>query len=396
MRISHTLLAALVALTGCGTTNKASKVDNPVMGDPPPRKVAKTQETPDRGKANASPTAQRGDPSTRQKINLIGSDNVPVERRSAGINDLADYQVVAKVNGAPIFAYEVLEPYAKFLSERKQAGSTAEYRGLRNALIKQHLRPHIERKLVIESLNATLKPAQVKQLEQHVEGKFEQELGRLKKELKVKANLELDRELQNQGMSLAGYRNRFINQQMAREYVAAKSQPSQSISRKDLIEYYQAHLDEYALSSQVKWSQIVISHSKRGGKPEALKVFEKVVAELKRGTAFSEVASLYSDGPTARDGGRWDWTRGGSLADKEIEKALFELPVGVISQPFDKSDAFQLVQVTERQDAGRIPFEDVQDQIMRKLQQQTRQGSVQDFLDELLETADIWTIFDDE
>ncbi len=391
MRVLCTLLATFVAITGCGTTNHVAKVDNPVMGDAPPRKVTAALDPLYPGNTNKwQPTKSDVSPAT-QEVNLASGN-----RQDIPVDDMSEFQVVAQVNGEPVLAYEVLDPYAKRLSELRETVSPQEYRAFRNSLIKNDLRLHIERKLVYQSLKATLKPEQFKQLNQHVELQFEKRIAELKKEFQVNTKLELEHELQEQGTSISALRHQFVNQQVAREYLAAKAQSSHTIGRQELIEYYRAHLDDYTVPAQVKWDQVVVSHAKHGGKPDAFQIFENVVEDLKRGTAFNEVAKLYSDGPTASNGGQWNWTRAGSLANKDLEKTLFQLPIGTISQPLDGQNAFQLIRITDRQDAGRIPFEEVQDEIVKTMQQQDRQNTVKNLLEQLIEPADVITIFDEK
>jgi parvulin-like peptidyl-prolyl isomerase len=121
---------------------------------------------------------------------------------------------------------------------------------------------------------------------------------------------------------------------------------------------------------------------------------KQAIDSLRNGTEFGAVATQFSDGPKRDTGGNWDWTKQGSLADEKVERALFEIPVGKISQPLESSSAFVLVKVIERRDAGYVPFEDVQDKINNKLQSEGRRDAAQNVIKDLNNTATIWTIFD--
>jgi parvulin-like peptidyl-prolyl isomerase len=217
---------------------------------------------------------------------------------------------------------------------------------------------------------------------------------RLKKELKVTSKHELDAELQKQGTSLASLRDAFVSQRMAREYLGAKAESKRKIGRQELLAHYQAHAADYAQPARVRWQQIMISFSKHGGKPQAFEVLNQAVEDLRGGADFGAVARKYSNGPTAHTNGQWDWMQAGSFADEQVEQELFRLPVGEISQVLEDGLSFQLVKVNERRDAGRTPFEEVQADIQKSLEQDDRQKAINNALDELVASSVVTTIFD--
>lgn len=372
----YTLIPALF-LAGCDSARK--KADNPVMGPPPPR----TAEL-DRGQ---SPL---GGQSSGSEIRLAGAD----EGGYAALGTFEDTQVVATVNGAPIFASEVLEPYGPYLTEARKKLSQPEYEKFRRKLIARDLNRRVERKILIESLRETLAPEQVKQLNGHLDSMFENEISKMKQQLNVSTNLELDQQLQKQGTSLAKLRDEFSNQRMSMEYLGAKTKVNHDVTRQDMLQYYNEHLDEYATPARVKWQQIQVSFSKNGGRRGAQEVVDQVVKELRAGADFGAVVRKYSDGPTVSESGVWDWTQAGSLADKEVEQALFELPEGTISQVIEGQRSYQIVRILKSEPAGHKSFAGLQDEIKKTLQQDARKQATQKVLDELHASAVVETIFD--
>ncbi len=393
MRGARLVLFALSALVGCDSTNKV-KVDNPVFSEPPPRKAVPEKQTigteyhseaPNFSRVNYDEPFKNSQPDFR-------------EDRGASTVELADSEVVATVNNSPIFASEILDRYGVQLARARQQVSPEEFQKFRSALIKQDLKGHIERKLLVLALRSTLKPERFDLLDQHIDQSFEKEkVASLKKQFNVNTKHELEIELNKYGTSLATLRNGFANQFMAEQYLRLKSKDGRKIGRQELIDYYQQHLDEYAIPGAVKWQQIVISRTGPGGERAALEKLNKVVDDLKQDVDFGDVARHYSDGPTAADGGDWgDWMQAGSLADKEIERALFELPIGVVSDIFKRDDSIQLVKVTARRDPGRVQFADAQAEIQKKLARQDRQGAITKAINELLQDAVVTTMFDPE
>ena len=178
------------------------------------------------------------------------------------------------------------------------------------------------------------------------------------------------------------------------QFLGAKSQSKEKIGREELLQFYNDHADDYAITGRVKWQQLLISWGRHGGRTPALRKLEEAIEQLRQGKAFDEVARSLSDGPTAADGGNWDWTPQGSLADERVNQVLFELEVGKISQVLVGDDTFQLVKVVSREDGGMKDFHKVQDGIRDQIRKQQRSKSADQILSDLREKAMIETIFD--
>ena len=173
------------------------------------------------------------------------------------------------------------------------------------------------------------------------------------------------------------------------EYLGAKAQKLPESGRPEMLRYYEQHIDDYIVPAQVKWQQIVISFDKHGGQREALAVLETLIDELKAKADFADVARKYSDGVTADSGGRWAWTRKGSLTDKRAEKALFELPAGTISQVFVSKKDYRLVRVVSRRETRQIPVAKVQTEIKGKLLKEQRTAATKNVLEDIYANAGI-------
>ena len=382
------IFVGLLCLAGCSSLSTA-KVDNPVMGPPPPR-VAKAKQPNLR-------TATRNDITPRQ----FGEDEPSGIRQVSDVgpepvtgDQLDGSQVVATVNGSPIFDSEVLERYGLQLAQAKQQMPPAEFQKLRKGLIKRDIKGHIDRKLLVHSLRSSLKKEQIAMLDAHLDGLFAQEIKRMQEGLKVNTRHELEAELAKQGTSLENLRSSFTNQRMAMEYLASRSKDLPEYGRLDLLRYYDEHSEDYSVAGQVKWQQIVIDFGKQGGQRAALVKLEEVIDALRDKADFGDVARKYSDGATADKGGHWDWIQRGSLADQRAEKALFELPVGTISQVFTSEKDYQLVKVVARREPYQIAFKKVQREIKNKLKKEARAETTRKVLEELYANATIKSDFD--
>lgn len=388
MRLSRILLTVLLALAGCkGSNGLGPKVENPVVGPPPPRRIGSPNSEQTGPYAKNEGHAEKA--SKGNGVVLTGLENSDSELPK----ELEGNRVVATVNGAPIFEAEILERYAEQLAKMREQVPPEQFRKQTEQLIERDLRAHVERKLLSEATRKALKKDQQKQLDGFVKKQLQEQLDDMKKSMGVTSTAELDRELQKRGTSLSMIEYQFRNRTLAQQYLAGKAKNHQKLSRQDLRLYYQQHLKEYEVKHRVKWQQILIS---RANEQQARAKLRIVSDGLSQGRDFGELAVEVSDGPTAENKGIYDWTSAGSLADEKLEALLFKLPVGEPSDLIESTRNYQMVRVLERQEAGHIPFDEVQDKIRNKLQDADQQEEIGKLIDDLWANATIDTQYDIE
>jgi len=100
---------------------------------------------------------------------------------------------------------------------------------------------------------------------------------------------------------------------------------------------------------------------------EIKKKAEGVLAQVKKGGNFQDLAKKYSEDPGSKDkGGDLGWLlRGQTLP--EFEKAIFTLPIGQVSDLVQTKVGFHIIKVLERETAHTKPFDEVKDSIRTPL-----------------------------
>lgn len=391
MRGVHVSLLTVLALAGCDSLNKP-KVDNPVMGPAPPRISFNNEDTAQ--DQNPLQIAQ-----AENEVPALEDGNVEQASLSQDSRlSLSGSQTVAIVNGSPILASEILEPYGAQLTVAKEKLPPEKYEEARLMLIKKDLDRHIERKMLADGLKNMLKKEQIDMLNSFINQAFEKEVARMMTEAGVNTRLELDEELRKQHTTLANLKTNFANQRMAMEFLGTKIESDIEPGRPELLAYYNEHHEDYYIPPRVKWQQIAVDFNKHGGREGAQKRLDEIIAKMQptRGANFTEVATELSDGPTAANGGRWEWTKKGSVADNRIDQALFELPEGMPSQVFESPDSFSIVLVNQRDGGIYRPFDEVQDEIKEAMQKDRKKLAAKEFIADMLAKAEITTIFDEE
>jgi parvulin-like peptidyl-prolyl isomerase len=121
-------------------------------------------------------------------------------------------------------------------------------------------------------------------------------------------------------------------------------------------------------------------------KAEIRKKIEDILVRAKAGEDFAELAKQYSEDPGSKDNGGLyeDFSRGQMV--KPFEDAAFSVPVGELSGVVETSFGYHIIKVIDRKKETR-PFEEVRGELESRLQQ-TKQGTVvQDYIQELKNTA---------
>lgn len=402
----YLLMIAFISIVGCETT---PKVDNPVLGPPPPRiesalKQQKLEHTQMASRSKERKSILEGDfqesdnPFESPVITVASSsDTSTASAVDESVEELKDSTVVAMVNGTPLFVSDIIGVYDFQLKQAEQRMPPEEYQKLRKALVKRDLKSHIERQLLIHEMKTTLKKEQLAMLQEHLDKAFDEErIPELQKAVGASSPQELEEKLNQQGRSLYYEKELFMKQQSALQFMAVKAKSKNDFSREEVLARYKSNLDEYAYPAKARWQRIRISYAKHGGKDKAVGVLDEVIHKLQAGENFGALAEKYSDGPRAEKKGQWGWTGRGSLADSEVEAALFDLPVGQTSQVFETDDSFQIVKVLDRKEAGHTPFADVQAQLEQSMVNDARMKATRETLDQLFKKAIIESMFEYE
>lgn len=412
MRPMYILIAVGLLTCGCQGTGPA-KIDNPVVGPPPPRMPPEKIQERQIAQNSSRISVDNVDPPQRLAAKSIDDD----QRTASGIQRVSlsqakdkdlpafeDGMVVAMVNDHPIFAGEVLAPVRSNLKQAQQQ-MKAEYgkqykpemlHRLRAMFIRANLPRIVERKMLVLAATSAFKKQQLEGLSKSIDHEWEQQIEEMMRQNKVTSVNELSELLKENDYDLEEHKAAFKDQQIAMQYVSFKAHSKFEPTRKELLTYYEQHLADYEFPARVHWQQLVISDSEHGGEDGAKKVLDDVVKKLIAGADFGETIKKYGDGPKASNSGIWDWTVKGSLANKEVEKELFTLPPGEMSGVIRTATGFQIVQVIDRQEAGRTPFETKQKEIEEKLKGEAYKERAQKVIAEIKESAVIKTVFDED
>ena len=324
---------------------------------------------------------------------------------------IGDRQIVASVDGQPIYAFEIFERWstdpvqiggmslsaqdalklAVFRNSEPQTPLTyvsmREYRDLQEAVIRLHLKDYIRTWLLSRAMLSTLDPQRRRQVDESISVMFDSYIERLKRDMKLEGHSALDVALRRQGTSLAGLYLQFANSVLADEYLRSNLKIA-PVQPSDVRKYYDEHLADFGVRKTVKWQVLEANFGTHGGRQQARTVMNQALAVLQQQEEFGQVVRNYSDGPNAQNGGIRPWTDPADVGDPQTAGFLRELKPGETSPLFETDDAYCLVRVIQRKSPQRS-FEEVKDWIRQQLEAQARETAKARLIDEAWAKAKI-------
>ena len=138
----------------------------------------------------------------------------------------------------------------------------------------------------------------------------------------------------------------------------------------EIADYYELNLDKYDRPEQAKARHILFKVPAEATPEQdqtAKAMAEDVLKKAREdGADFAQLAKLYSEGPTAEKGGDLGWFTREQMV-KEFADAAFAAKPGEVVGPVKTQFGYHVIKVEEHKEAGRLPLEEVKEQIKKQL-----------------------------
>ena len=134
----------------------------------------------------------------------------------------------------------------------------------------------------------------------------------------------------------------------------------------DLFKHYNEHVNkhEFDRPAQITWRELLVDVEKHPSREVAQRKAAVLLARLKKGEDFAELAKAENDGPaSSKKRGGLVQTSPGTYAVAAVNQALESLPIGQTSGLLSGPNSFHIVRVENRRAAGPATFNEVQDGI---------------------------------
>lgn len=313
---------------------------------------------PDRPTGAAKPTIK---PATTARV---ATTNPP----AIGVS-LGEYQtiggVVSEVNGNPIYANKVLKMVKAELAARAREMDETRFRAFATTEINKKIQGLQRDELVFGAADRSL-AGDDRKLADFLTMQY-----RTQKITEAGGSVELaQRKAQANGDSFDEDVYDHYRQYMTEVFYRRKVLPRIQVSADDLRNYYTANFTkEFTEQDEVKFRLIKIDGKRSLNKQTLRKRAEEVLEKAKAGD-FAEVArTMNDDTRLARSGGEELPIQRGAYRLENVEKAVWETPVGQVTPIIEDSGGLYIAKVESRKDGKTRPFEDkaTQERIQRVL-----------------------------
>lgn len=220
-------------------------------------------------------------------------------------------------------------------------------------------------------------------------------LDEMRKEMHMDSMEDLEKAAASQGISYEDFKQNLKNQIITQQVISKEVGSRMSVSKDELQQFYDAHKSQLEQPEQIRLSELLISTEKKDKNANADEAqlvaaaqakAEDLVAQLRKGASFDDLAKKNSDGPTAAQGGDLGYFKRATLA-KELEEKTFAMKPGEVSDAIRTKQGFVILKVTEHQQAGVPPLSQIEGRVQDALYMQKLQPALRAYLQKLREEA---------
>ncbi len=202
---------------------------------------------------------------------------------------------------------------------------------------------------------------------------------------------DLQKAAESQGVSFEDFKQHIRDGIISSSVIRDEVGRHLNLSQADVQKYYDTHKADFDSPEQVNLSEILIPTANPDDAAqvsEAQAKADAVVAKLKSGADFAQLAKTESGGSTAAQGGELgEYRRGQGQLAKVLEDQTFVLKPGQYTQPIRTKQGFVILKVTEHTPGGVQPLKDVEPQVEDALYSQKMAPALRQYLTKLREES---------
>lgn len=179
--------------------------------------------------------------------------------------------------------------------------------------------------------------------------------------------LDLTRTLALQGETEENFRRKLREQIVVNLMASQKLSSDITVSPFGVQSFYDNNPEEFTVDRSFLLRVLVISKLIQGD--DAGPLAAEIVQKLDSGVPFDEMAGVYSDDPTRRQGGSWGWIdEDDQVLRGDLAAVAFELGKGERGDLVERPDAFYIFFVEDISGGRLLPLSEVRDGIVAQLE----------------------------
>lgn len=192
--------------------------------------------------------------------------------------------------------------------------------------------------------------------------------------------------LAQSGLTLDGYREQLRRNLLMDEVINREVRARIELDEQTLRRYYRQHSDVFRESEGLRLEEVVLLESSGRSPQELRQAARQIKAEVAGGRSFSDAVT-----PLSRDGVATavidlGWIERGDL-DAALAEVAWDLAPGEVSAPVPGRGGLHVLRLAERREARQVPFEEVREQVRRRVGSERFQQNLENYLEDLAKSA---------
>ena len=249
-------------------------------------------------------------------------------------------------------------------------------------------REEMKKAVVEELVNEALLEDRAKELDLITsDQEIEDQIKKLKESNNVTSDEEFVKALASTGLTIERLRDQLRKSLTVQRVVGREVNSKVDLSDDALRIIYEREKDTWKIPEKAHLAEVLIANGDSASSRAAAERKAKEASDLlKKGTKFEAVAAQYSDGATKNRGGDLGIVAKGEL-NPEIDKAVFSLSSGGITDPISSKFGWHIVKLVEKLPATYKPFSEVKADLLKREQETQFQKKLAEYLEKLKQEA---------
>ncbi len=194
--------------------------------------------------------------------------------------------------------------------------------------------------------------------------------------------------LSGMGLTEAALESRVRDNLAVRELISKEVEPGVAVSAAEARMFYEQNVSAFQEPEKVRARHILIKVGPETDREKAREKIESIRKRLESGEDFAVVAAETSEGPSRTQGGDLGFFGRGQMV-KPFEEAAFSLEKGKISEVVETRFGYHVIQVTDRQPAKTLAFEEIEEKLTGVLRREKIKEETRKYVEGLRQSAEI-------
>jgi len=291
--------------------------------------------------------------------------------------------VAIRVNGKEITRGEIMEVMNRAMQQFAGRVPPEQLQQLQGRMLEQIKNDLINKTLI----DGAVKKADIEVTDEGINEALEQIRGR------IPEGQSLEDIIAAQGQTMEQVKEELKSDLRVQKFMEQKTDDVAEATEEEAREFYESNPDRFVIPETADASHILIkfgeeeTEESKGVKKAAL---EKIRADIIAGDiTFADAAKEHSDDPGSKDtGGEYTGIERGQMVP-EFDAATFTQEIGEIGDIIETQFGYHVIKVSNRTEAGTVPFEEVKEELITALTNQKKQEVISSYIQTLRDSATI-------